>query len=450
MGRLFGTDGVRGVANVELTCALAMQIGAAAACVLAGTDKNRRTRVAIGMDTRISSPMLALSVAAGLNSAGADALLLGVTPTPAVAYLVGKYRCDAGIMISASHNPPEFNGIKLFSRDGTKLPDDLEERIEGIIASDDYLCELPDGVSVGQTTGLHERALNDYIAQLISTVDTSLDGLKIAVDCANGAAGATARRLFTSLGAQTHMLGCNQDGAQINVNCGSTHMDKLSRFVVENQLDAGIAFDGDADRCLCVDETGNLVDGDMIMAICARDMKSQGKLSQNTIVGTVMSNLGFVKFCQNNGIAFESTRVGDRYVLEKMLQDGYNLGGEQSGHIIFRDHAATGDGQLTALRLLSIMRREGKPLSALSSVMTRYPQHMINVPVSPEGRLAFYTDPDVQSAIDAARDALGEDGRILVRTSGTEPVIRVMTEGESEQVIRKIAQDVADVLRRLN
>ncbi len=448
MGRLFGTDGVRGVANAELNCDMALRIGAAAASVLTGT--RRRAVFAVGMDTRASSDMLALSVAAGLCSAGADVIMLGVTPTPAVAYLVGKYKCDAGVMISASHNPPEFNGIKLFSGDGMKLPDDLEERIETLIESGAGMDATPLGAEVGRVTYAHDRAAGDYTEHLRATAAVSLDGLRIAVDCANGAAAVTARELFSSLGAEVYMLGCDTESGNINMGCGSTHMELIAGYVAEHTLDAGVAFDGDADRCLCVDETGALVDGDMIMAICALDMKKRGRLALGGVVGTVMSNLGFIKFCQREKIGFEATRVGDRYVLEKMLQDGYNLGGEQSGHIIFRDYATTGDGQLTALQLLSLMRREGRKLSELAAIMTRYPQHMINVPVSADGKLKFYTDPEVKAAIESAKAALGDEGRILVRTSGTEPVIRVMTEGVDETAIRAAAEKVAAALRTLS
>lgn len=446
MGRLFGTDGVRGVANAELSCPLALRIGAAAANVLA--DARRRAVFAVGMDTRASSDMLALSVAAGLCSAGADVIMLGVTPTPAVAYLVGKYKCDAGIMISASHNPPEFNGIKLFSGDGAKLADNLEMRIETLIESGSVLS-APTGTGVGRVTDARHRAADDYTAHLRATSDISLEGLRIAVDCANGAASVTARELFSSLGVEAHMLGCDVESGNINEGCGSTHMELIAGYVAEHALDAGFAFDGDADRCLCVDETGALVDGDMIMAMCALDMKKRGRLALGGVVGTVMSNLGFIQFCRREKIGFEAARVGDRYVLEKMLRDGYNLGGEQSGHIIFRDYAATGDGQLTALQLLSLMRREKRTLSQLAATMTRYPQHMLNVPVSSGGRQRFHTDADVKAAIELAQAALGEEGRILVRASGTEPVIRVMTEGADEAKIRAVAEKVAAALQAL-
>lgn len=448
MGRLFGTDGVRGIANQTLTRELAMDIGAAAAMVLSGINARRRPVFVIGMDTRISSDMLALSAAAGLCSVGADVIMLGVVPTPAVAFLVGKYKADAGIMISASHNPAEYNGIKLFSGDGTKLPDELEERIEAIVLDKAAPIPRPLGAGVGKVSYMNDRAAKDYVAHLRATVAFSLDGLNIAVDCANGSASVSAQMLFEGLGANVHMLSCEPDGMNINDGCGSTHMENLTRYVLENHMDAGIAFDGDADRCLCVDEKGRQIDGDMIMAICALDMKKRGMLSRNTVVGTIMTNLGFIKFCEREGIHFSATKVGDRYVLEEMLLEDYHFGGEQSGHVIFRHFATTGDGQLTAIQLLSLMRREGKPLSELADVMTRYPQCMINVRVSPEGKLAFYTDPDVKAATDEAKCLLGSEGRIVVRTSGTEPLIRVMVEGNDNEKIHAVAQNVADTIKR--
>lgn len=448
MGRLFGTDGVRGIANQTLTRELAMDIGAAAAMVLSGINARRRPVFVIGMDTRISSDMLALSAASGLCSVGADVIMLGTVPTPAVAFLVGKYKADAGIMISASHNPAEYNGIKLFSGDGTKLPDELEERIEAIVLDRAAPIPRPLGAGVGKVTYMNDRAPKDYVDHLRSTVAFSLDGLNIAVDCANGSASVSAQLLFESLGANVHMLSCEPDGMNINDNCGSTHMETLTQYVIDNHLDAGVAFDGDADRCLCVDENGRQIDGDMIMAICALDMKKRGMLARNTVVGTIMTNLGFIKFCEREGIHFAATKVGDRYVLEEMLLEDYYFGGEQSGHVIFRHFATTGDGQLTAIQLLSLMRREGKPLSQLADVMTRYPQCMINVRVSPEGKLAFYTDPDVKAATEEAKRLLGTEGRIVVRTSGTEPLIRVMVEGSDDEKIHAVAQSVADTIKR--
>ncbi len=445
MGRLFGTDGVRGVANKDLTCELAMKLGRAAAAVL--TNKStRHPRVIIGKDTRLSSDMLENAMAAGLCSVGASVVLLGVVPTPAVAYLVEKYKADAGIMISASHNSYEYNGIKIFSGDGFKLPDDLEERIESLILGEAPLPAAPADSDLG-TVETAPNALRDYIDHVKSTVHFSLDGLEIALDCANGSSAMTAETLFTELGAKVHMLSNEPNGVNINDGCGSTHMEALVEYVKTHKVDAGIAFDGDADRCLAVDENGEPVDGDFIMAICGLDMKSRGKLNKNCIVGTIMTNLGFIKFCEANGIHFEATKVGDRYVLEEMLLENYSFGGEQSGHVIFRDFATTGDGQLTAAQLLSIMKRREAKLSSMTTVMERYPQTMKNIRVSPEGKLAFYTDPKVKQAIDAATKTLAGNGRVIVRPSGTEPLLRVMVEGQDLALIEKIAEDISEVIK---
>ncbi len=444
MGRLFGTDGIRGIAGSELNGELAMSIGRAAAAVL--TEGCRRRPVfVVGTDTRISSDMLSAAVSAGLCSVGADVISLGVIPTPAVAYLVEKYKADAGIMISASHNTSEYNGIKIFSGDGYKLPDALEERIEDIVLDRVGEPAVVTGDGIGKIT-LRPSAAKDYIDHLKSSVPYSLDGLRVAVDCANGSASVTAERLFASLGAEAHLLFNAPDGVNINQGCGSTHMEALSAYVAEHGLDAGVAFDGDADRCLCVDETGALIDGDVIMAICAADLAERGKLSKKTVVGTIMSNFGFGRFCEENGLRFIPTKVGDRFVLEEMLLEDYSFGGEQSGHIIFRDFATTGDGQLTAIQLLSMLRRKGRKLSELSGLMTKYPQTMVNVAVSAEGKLLFYTDRAVKERIDEAKRTLGKDGRIVVRPSGTEPLIRVMAEGKDVAEIERITAEVAAVI----
>ena len=390
MGRLFGTDGVRGVANSELTCEMAMNIGRAAAMVLTDDDR-RHPRILIGKDTRKSSDMLEAAITAGLCSVGANVIQLGVVPTPAVAFLVGKYKADAGIVLTASHNPCEFNGIKIFSGDGYKLPDALEEQIEAIVLDHVDTPPTPVGGDLGTVTTA-PNVVRDYVDHVKCTVPFSLDGLRIAIDCANGASSRTAETLFTELGAECHMLANEPNGVNVNDNCGSTHMEGLMAYVKEHGLDAGVAFDGDADRCLAVDENGNLVDGDFVMAICAADMKSRGKLAKSTVVGTIMTNMGFNRFCDENDMKFSSTKVGDRYVLEEMLLEGYNFGGEQSGHVIFLDFATTGDGQMTAAQLLSIMRRRQAKLSSLATIMQRYPQVMVNVTTSPEGKLRFYTD----------------------------------------------------------
>lgn len=445
MGRLFGTDGVRGVANSELTCEMAMNIGRAAAMVLTDDDR-RHPRILIGKDTRKSSDMLEAAITAGLCSVGANVIQLGVVPTPAVAFLVGKYKADAGIVLTASHNPCEFNGIKIFSGDGYKLPDALEEQIEAIVLDHVATPPTPVGGDLGTVTTA-PNVVRDYVDHVKSTVPFSLDGLRIAIDCANGASSRTAETLFTELGAECHMIANEPNGVNVNDKCGSTHMEGLMAYVKEHGLDAGVAFDGDADRCLAVDENGNLVDGDFVMAICAADMKSRGKLAKSTVVGTIMTNMGFNRFCDENGMKFSATKVGDRYVLEEMLLEGYNFGGEQSGHVIFLDFATTGDGQMTAAQLLSIMRRRQAKLSSLATIMQRYPQVMVNVTTSPEGKLRFYTDTEVKESIEKAKAALGNTGRIIVRPSGTEPLLRVMVEGENEEQISDLANQVADVLR---
>ena len=443
MGRLFGTDGIRGIANSFLTCELALKVGRAAGSVLSDGSR-RRLLFCVGSDTRISSEMLSFSIASGLCSVGADVIILGVVPTPAVAYLVGKYKADAGIMISASHNPAEYNGIKIFSGDGYKIPDALEEQIESLVLDGEE--QALSGTDIGKVT-YASNAVKDYVDHLKSTVMNSLEGLNIAVDCANGSASVSAERLFTELGANADILHSRPDGININCDCGSTHIERLREYVLNNKLDAGVAYDGDADRCICVDDRGNIVDGDFILAICAKDMKERGKLAKNTVVGTVMTNMGFGRFCKDNGISFVATKVGDRFVLEEMLQEDYNFGGEQSGHVIFSDFASTGDGQLTSIQLLSLVKRSGSKLSELAEVMKRYPQSIINVEVSKEGKLAFYTDPQIKAAIESAKKQFGEAGRIVVRPSGTEPLIRIMTEGEDRALTENVAKSVSEIIK---
>lgn len=445
MGRLFGTDGVRGVANTELTCELAMNIGKAAAMVLIN-DEVKHPTFLIGKDTRLSGDMIEGALIAGLCSVGANVRLLGVIPTPAVAYLVGKYKADAGVMISASHNPFEFNGIKIFNEDGYKLPDDLEEEIEAIVLDRKIPYSKPDFENMG-TVSIETNAVADYVEHVQCTIENDLSGLEIALDCSNGSASRTAKLLFEGLGAKCHMLSDDPNGVNINDECGSTHMEHLMDYVREHNLDAGLAFDGDADRCLAVDDKGNLVDGDYVMAICALDMKSRGKLKKDTVVGTIMTNMGFNRFCDVNELNFVSTKVGDRYVLETMLREGYNIGGEQSGHIIFLNHATTGDGQLTGVQLLSLINRRNAKLSSLATLMERFPQVLINVKVSQEGKMRFYTDKEIKAEIKRVEEILVETGRIIVRVSGTEPLIRVMVEGEDAEKIAKLANETADVVR---
>lgn len=445
MGRLFGTDGARGVANVELTPNLAMDIGRAAAMVLTSKEVEQPT-IIIGKDTRLSGDMLEGALVAGLCSVGANVKLLGVVPTPAVAYLVGKYGADAGIMISASHNPFEFNGIKIFSSNGCKLPDELENRIEEIVLDGVVPYTVADDCKIG-TVKMEENAVDEYIEHIAKSVDYSLDGMEIALDCSNGSSSRTAEKMFTKLGAKVHMLFDEPNGVNINKDCGSTHIENLQNYVREHKLSCGLAFDGDADRCLAVDENGNLVDGDYLIAICAKDMKDRGVLKKNAVVGTVMTNMGFNKFCDENDMKFVSTKVGDRYVLEAMLKEGYNIGGEQSGHIIFLDYATTGDGELSGAMVLSIMKRTGKKLSELAKVMERLPQVLINVKVSAEGKQRFSTDKGVKTEINRVSEILGDKGRILIRVSGTEPLVRVMLEGESLEEIQSLAEEAAQVVR---
>ena len=446
MGRLFGTDGARGVANTELTNELAMQIGRAAAMVLT-RHCDKKPKILIGKDTRISSDMLEAALTAGFCSVGADVVLCGVVPTPAVAFLVGQSDMSAGVMISASHNPCEYNGIKLFNHQGYKLPDALEEEIESIVLDGAAEIPAPSGGELGRIIHAPEL-VEQYIDHIASTVDVNLEGLEIALDCANGSSSATAKRLFTALGAKCHMLSDRPDGVNINAGCGSTHMENLTAYVKEHRLPLGLAFDGDADRCLAVDETGTLIDGDRLIAIFAKELKKQGKLAADTAVVTVMTNIGFKKYCRENGVRMVTTKVGDRYVLEEMTHKGYSIGGEQSGHIIFREYATTGDGQLSGAQLAAAMVRTGQKASELAACMQVFPQTMINITVSPAGKALLDTDEEILAAIDAAAAELGETGRILVRASGTEPLVRVMVEGADQAEIEAIAGRVADVIRR--
>lgn len=445
MGRLFGTDGVRGVANKELTNELALSIGKAAAKVLAG-ELGRKPTVMIGKDTRASGDMLEAALTAGLCSVGANVLAVGIVPTPAVAYLVERYGCDAGIMISASHNPCEYNGIKIFQSTGYKLDDAIEEKIEAIVLDNAEEIPMKTGGEVGNRLYC-KTAVKDYVDHVVSTTDVRFDGMKIALDCANGSASVCAKDIFTALGARCYMLSDTPDGENINLNCGSTHPEELMQFVKGNDLDLGLAFDGDADRMLAVDENGELIDGDKIIAICAKRMKSEGTLAKDTAVVTVMSNMGFFKFCEEEGINCAKTAVGDRYVLEKMLADGYNIGGEQSGHVIFLDYATTGDGELTGVQLLKTVVKSKKKLSELAKIMTVYPQVLINVEVTPEGKQKYNNDEYIISAVQQAEMELMGDGRVLVRVSGTEPLVRVMLEGKDYEKITALGNKIADVVR---
>lgn len=446
MGRLFGTDGARGVANTELSCELAMNIGRAAAMVLTEAT-HRRARIVIGKDTRISSDMLESALIAGICSVGADALVLGVIPTPAVAYLVKKYSADAGIMISASHNPVEYNGIKIFNGEGYKLSDALEDKIEAIVLDQKEEPPIKSGTEIGRVIR-EKNAGNDYIEHLTGTMKGHIGGgLRIAVDCANGSASVTAPLLFAKLGLECEIISANPDGTNINAKCGSTHISALSRFVQENACDLGVAFDGDADRCLAVDESGKLIDGDKLIAIFAHALKAQNLLPHDTAVVTMLSNIGFFRFAEKYKINVSTTNVGDRNVLENMRENGYVLGGEQSGHIIFLSHATTGDGELTAIQLISILKKSGKKASELAAVMESYPQVLVNVKVDQDGKERLDTDLDVSGAIKMAENQLGDDGRVIVRASGTEPLIRVMLEGKDKAEIEALAKNIAGVIQ---
>ena len=445
MGRLFGTDGARGIANKELTCELAMNIGRAAAYVL--TEKTtEKPKVLIGKDTRVSSNMLEMALAAGLCSVGADVVLVGFVPTPAIAFLVNDREADAGIMISASHNPCEYNGIKIFDSNGFKLPDSMEEKIEKIVLDDSSVLDFPVGGDLGSVFFRYDYA-DIYIDHLLESVDCDLSGLKIAIDCANGSASYTAEKFFTKLGADCTFIHNSPNGININLNCGSTHLDDLIDYVNGHDVDLGLAFDGDADRCLAVDENGKLIDGDKMIAVFALDMKKKGILNDDTAVVTVMTNLGFMHFARDYGINVEQTAVGDRYVLENMLKNNYQIGGEQSGHIIFKKYATTGDGQLSGAMLASIIKKSGKSASETASVMTVLPQTMINVTATPDMKSALDSDCDIKNVIKETEDILGDRGRILVRASGTEPLIRVMLEGEDIGEIKKLAKKVAEVIK---
>ena len=440
MGRLFGTDGIRGVYGGDLNRALAREVGRALVEVLPKGDDDR-LRVVVGMDTRLSSYSLADDVMVGICEAGGDASLIDVCSTPAVAYLVTKHKYDAGVMISASHNPWEYNGIKIFGADGFKLNDELENKIEELILDNDELFHRVK--PMGQWS-LLDSAIDEYAQYLTDSCGVRLDGLRVGIDCANGSASATAERIFSSLGAECYMLACEPNGTNINDNCGSTHLGGIKKLVLDKGLDVGIAFDGDADRCLAIDENGQEIDGDFILAILATKLKNEGKLTGNTLVGTVMSNLGLVKFCEKNNINFMATKVGDRYVLEALNEGGFALGGEQSGHIILRDLSTTGDGQLTAIALLSYIKESGKSLSTLATVMKKFPQYMLNVTANADDKAKFKTDPIIAELIRESEEEMGSHGRILIRPSGTEPLIRVMTEGDEPEIAERICRTLAE------
>lgn len=449
MGKLFGTDGVRGIANSELTCELALNVGRSVAIAFNDNSKNKKPKILIGKDTRISSDMLEGALKSGICSVGADVVVVGVVPTPAIAFLVRAYGADAGIMISASHNPYQFNGIKIFDKNGYKLSNHIEEKIEKLIFEGLLSFKYPISEGIGYVS-YESDATYDYINYIKSLARTKFNGIKIAIDCANGAASETAEDLFTELGAECNMLFNTPDGTNINENCGSTNMEALSEYVVRNNMDLGIAFDGDADRCLAVDENGKKVDGDAIMAICALDMLERGVLSHNTVVGTVMTNMGFSEFCNKNGIHFEAANVGDRYVLENMVAKNYNFGGEQSGHVIFHDFSTTGDGQLAAVQLIDVLKRKNQSLSEARKIIRNYPQTVVNINVNKGKKYLLKTDDDILKILSDAKESLNGTGRIIVRESGTEPLVRVMVEcidtNKTQNIANKVAVKISEKL----
>lgn len=444
MSRMFGTDGVRGVAGMELTIELAMKLGQAGAYVLTKEQEHQPT-IIVGCDTRISGGMLANALMAGICSVGANAIYAGVVPTPAIAYLTRKHKVDAGVVISASHNPMEFNGIKFFNGEGYKLSDQLEDEIEELIVNNMKDVPIPTGSGIGRIE-YRLDIKNEYIAFMKRQVPVDLSGMKIVVDCAEGASYETSVKTLRELGANLVAIHVHPDGTNINSNCGSTHMEELRARVVYEKADIGIAFDGDADRMMAVDELGNVVDGDQVMAIIGNHMKQQGKLNKNTIVVTVMSNLGFTLMGEREGLNIEKTKVGDRYVLEHMVANGCNLGGEQSGHIIFLDDNTTGDGLLSALHLLKVMTETKRKLSDLAEIMEVLPQALVNAKVPNHKKEHYMEYAEIAEAVKTLEDKFHGEGRVLIRPSGTEPMVRVMIEGKDQQTIEKEAEKLAELI----
>lgn len=446
MARLFGTDGVRGEANVTLLPEMAYRLGRAAT-IYFGKESEEQPLIIIGRDTRISGEMFESALTAGICSAGGRAMLAGIIPTPAIAYLARKHKAKAGIVISASHNPFHDNGIKFFGGDGYKLPDAVEDELEAIVhqleTDDNY--QRPTAEHIGHIE-YRTDLLNQYMEFVLSTCKERFDGVKVVLDCANGAAYEAMPKILRRLGANVKVIHALPNGTNINDGCGSTHLESLQKAVIENGADFGIAHDGDADRCLCVDEKGQVIDGDHILVMCAMDMMKEGKLPYNTVVTTVMANIGFHQAIKKAGGRAEITKVGDRYVLENMLKNGYKIGGEQSGHIIFTDYSTTGDGLITALQVLSSLKRSGRKASDLTALMTTYPQLLVNVKVATKE--GWETNEAIKGAIAEGDKELGENGRILVRPSGTEPLIRVMAEGPDQDQLDRICHAIADVVKK--
>ena len=449
MGKLFGTDGIRGIVGDNLTAELAYRVGQAVTIAL-WEENGRPPLITIGMDTRISSDMLESAMIAGISSVGGSVMPLGTVPTPAVAYLTTQVQADAGVVISASHNPFQHNGIKVFNGMGYKLSDELENRVEEKILSGEAM-PIKSGAEIGKCIHGMKKLKDDYIKHLVDTVDVDLSGLRVLIDCANGAAAATAPELFSNFEIEADFIHRKPNGININDRCGSTHLKSLAAMVTAGEYDLGIAFDGDADRCLLIDERGEIIDGDKVMAVCGLYMQEEGTLTGRAIVGTVMSNLGLHEFCNKNNIRLICTPVGDRHVLEKMLEFGYRIGGEQSGHTIFTDYATTGDGQLTALQFLRILSRSGKKASELAAVCPSYPQVLINVQLDNKAGLkdAVMNSGELRDAVRKEEEFLGGEGRILVRPSGTEPLIRVMVEAKTDELAQESAQRVVSVIQSL-
>lgn len=446
MGRLFGTDGVRGVAGRELTPELAFKLGKAGACVL--KKENKRPVVIIGKDTRISGDMLESALAAGILAMGGNVMLAGVIPTPAVAYLARHYQADAGVVISASHNSFEYNGIKFFNGKGYKLDDLLEEKIEDMILSSVDEASHVTGEWIGRRLEAEENAADLYIRHLLETVSFRLDGKKVVLDCANGASYKIAEQVYRSLGADVTVIGNKPDGININAGYGSTHPENLQEEVQRRGADIGLAFDGDADRLIAVDNLGRVVDGDKTIAICARMLKQKGRLKDDRVTVTVMSNIGFHKAMEADGISVDVTGVGDRYVLERMLETGCVIGGEQSGHIIFAEHTTTGDGILSSLQLMEALLASGKTMAQLSEEVKIYPQVLVNAKICNDFKKTYQKDPEVAAEIDAVEKAMEGTGRLLIRPSGTEPLVRVMLEGNDTEEIRPMAEHLAQLIER--
>lgn len=444
MGKLFGTDGIRGIANKDLTPELAFKIGRAGAYVL---SKGNKGKILVGKDTRISGDMLEAAIAAGICSIGLDVVSLGVVPTPAVAYLTKKYNALAGVVISASHNPVEYNGIKFFNEDGFKLSDEIEDEIERYILSEEEIPLRPVKGEVGRVV-VESNAYRDYIDHLKNTINKDFSGLKIAVDCGNGAVFKIAPELLKELGADVVVINDKPNGVNINVDCGSTNPSMVQSLVLESKADIGLSFDGDADRLIAADEKGNIIDGDHILAICGTYLYENKKLKNNTVVGTIMTNIGLDIYLKDKGINIVKTAVGDRYVLEEMLANGYVLGGEQSGHIIFLEHCTTGDGLATSLQLINVMKETGKKASELNSLMTSFPQVLENARVKKELKNSYMEDEVIKAEIEKVENVLQGEGRVVIRPSGTEPLVRVMIEGKDMEKIERLAKELADLIEK--